>query len=768
MTAIKSWKGAYFARSCRGIRAAAKSLQGVQGLFVLTVVFSVWWSAGVAIAAPDLDGNGYVDGRDLPALLPCMSGPQTAMNSGCPAAIDDDGDGDADLRDLAAFQRARGHLPIPLRDTLGSAIVSGSTIPYSGRQTCGTAGCHNVDQVSNGFKFQQGRTDLQGNIIVGDDIFGDGRWWYRSPGRFGACNPGGGMRVLAAKQSSHESQIDLTTYRWVAECTSCHPGGGPGEFDRDGLKYFDVATGQFGYESLGKSADDVRLDGDYAYMDASGNLSAARWDVTGVSEPDCLHCHVPDPAWDLSRDVGRYTRRAAAAAARETLVDNAGSPVPAFASAGVAGQGWFSDMPIVGGRATKLQIDYGVGVDRGTLLHGAGDALAISPAWINYPPKDNACWLCHGPIGWVSLRGGVWFDDRDFHYAKLNHLLDADPSNDVPPQRSTTCTYCHPGDIDHNFAKGNSLAQHSRDELDWVGLRTCRTCHLEDSPTRHPDAPPVPGTLFIHQAMWDAPDKLSCQACHIPKSWAGPLDMRAFRDGSVTGSSITYSASQFYSADPVNPADPDKSAWYPGLYPKVDEDGVVRLFPAIPPSLSIYWGDWDQRGTPTDRSDDLVVPIAAWRFSQLTQGQPLPGVTDDNQDGNLEVNRPEEILTYIQALKGVDSYGQPFATRPVLVKGRRVYYEAPGEPGGVSWFDAEEEGIKTEGETSNWGINHNVRRADEAWGHSVGDEPGCNDCHRPNTLDSPVFDHKILIDPYGFDGQPVYAKVRQLTGLNPP
>lgn len=734
---------------------------------IIGAAVSSLWGICPVRAAPDLDGNGYVDGRDLDLLIPCLTGPNEAIDPTCPAAVDDDGDQDADLLDIAAFQRARGHLPIPLRDTTGQVIVSGSTIPYSGRQTCGTAGCHNTNQVANGFKFQQGRTDVQGNVIMRDDYFNDKRWWQRSAGRYGKCSISGSMRIFSGKDNHDESEMELTAFRWTAECSACHPGGGGAESDRDNQRFFDRAAGKFGYELLGKTADDVTLSGDYAYMDTSGNLTPARWDVTGVSDPDCLYCHTPDPAWNGGGNTGRYTRRGAVATAKQDLVDNAGQSVPAFAAIGVASQGWFSEMPIVNGRATKLQIDYHVGIDQGTLVQQDDDTIALSPSRLDFPPKDDACWLCHGPIGWNSLRGALWFDNRDFHYAKLNKLLDDDPGNDVPARRSTACNYCHPGDIDHNFAKGNAILQHSRDELDWRNLRTCRSCHLETSPTRHPDAPPVPGDLLIHQAMWYYPDALSCQACHIPMPWRGPDGMTTASDRSVTVASISYPAKDFYSADPLNPADPDKSRWIAMLVPKTDEDGVVRLFPTIPPRPQIYWADWDQRGTPDDKTDDLIKPIIQWRLWQVLGTQPLPGVTDDNGDGKPEINRPEEMLIYMNALKVNDRYGRPIAVNPVLVKGMRVWHEDSGNASGVNSFNPYEFGLDTD-----WayflGINHNVRRANEGWGHSRGEEPGCGDCHRPGTFDSPVFDRLIMVDPFGPDGGPVYEKVRTLNGYNPP
>ena len=143
-------------------------------------------------------------------------------------------------------------------------------------------------------------------------------------------------------------------------------------------------------------------------------------------------------------------------------------------------------------------------------------------------------------------------------------------------------------------------------------------------------------------------------------------------------------------------------------------------------------------------------------------------VTDDNGDGKLEINRDEEILAYIAALKGVDSYGRQVAANPVLVKGLRIWYEDPGAPGGVSSFDPESFGMKVEWGTKR-GLSHSVLPKEFALGYNATNpELGCRDCHRPDTFDSPVFDRLILVDPWRTDGRPVYKTVRQLTGMNPP
>src|SRR3990172_12079211 len=69
-----------------------------------------------AAAMHDFDGNGYVGTADHEFFAVCLtlSGPNG--NPGfqeCRTIFDGDQDGDVDLADFAAFQRARGHLPIP-------------------------------------------------------------------------------------------------------------------------------------------------------------------------------------------------------------------------------------------------------------------------------------------------------------------------------------------------------------------------------------------------------------------------------------------------------------------------------------------------------------------------------------------------------------------------------------------------------------------------------------------------------------------------------
>ena len=75
------------------------------------------------------------------------------------------------------------HTNIVLRDHYGDAIEIGSTEPYSPRETCGR--CHDIDEISNNFHTQQGRTNEHGTIITKNDFFEDGRTWLQSDGMYG-------------------------------------------------------------------------------------------------------------------------------------------------------------------------------------------------------------------------------------------------------------------------------------------------------------------------------------------------------------------------------------------------------------------------------------------------------------------------------------------------------------------------------------------------------------------------------------------------------
>ncbi|MGD2108107.1 MAG: EF-hand domain-containing protein, partial [Phycisphaerae bacterium] len=764
----------------------------------LLILFGVAPANLGASGSGDFDGNGYLDQSDYFIFAICfsLSGPSEYPGfQECVEVFDRDADGDVDLADYAGFSMSLGHLPMPLKDRLGRPITIDSTEPYSPNRTCGECHEHFVEAISNGEWFQQGRTDLDGNVDMRDDYEGDGRYWIKSAGRYGKWGQSFQF-MLAAKENAHPSQIDQTAFAWVRDCSGCHSGGGPGEFDRDDQLFYNEATGAFGYEASGKTSEDVVLDGDYTVLNwSTGSLDPAPWDVTGVSEPDCLLCHRDRRPTVDGVDMVRAWR-ASTLAAGANLVDSQGKPVPAFAAASTAGQGWFAGASSAATNAgTKgkgqlpladrafldephldrsnvaseptLQIDYSVGVADGSLVVNEKNEVLLTRDAVAQRTLDRACVDCH-PLAVVA--GEVWFDDRDIHYRKFNNLNDEDPNNDIPPDRSTVCTECHPTGLDHNAAKGNSFQLQYRNELDYVNFRTCRDCHLthlpngEPNPLKHPESIDVPGDTPIHQIGFAEGENgpmrvMSCQACHIPYALTPGL---FFRDITIPGNLAW--TSQYLSSDPLNPGDSDKTRWYPPLLWKTDTDGVRRLFPASV-WINIYFGDWDQKGTPDDLSDDVIAPIYTWRVAQAVGTTALPIVTDDDGDGRLEIDRPEEIVVYLKALRQNDVHGEPVARNPVLVRGPRVWYFDPQTETGVNHYYHEDKGIPMTSYPYIWGMDHNVRPAEEAWG--AGDEPeACNTCHR-NDGKSPVFDRKVLVDPHGLDGKPEYTTVKEMVKVYP-
>src|SRR4030043_1708905 len=70
------------------------------------------------------------------------------------------------------------HKKIILRGSDGNPLTSESKAPYSPRKTCG--GCHDYDQITNGYHFQQGRTDGTGKIVISDTFDSQHPWTLSS------------------------------------------------------------------------------------------------------------------------------------------------------------------------------------------------------------------------------------------------------------------------------------------------------------------------------------------------------------------------------------------------------------------------------------------------------------------------------------------------------------------------------------------------------------------------------------------------------------
>jgi len=200
----------------------------------------------------------------------------------------------------STLSQESSHAKIITKGFDGSPLTLESRTPYSPKKTCGS--CHNYDQITNGYHFQQGRTDGTGKIVM-SDTFDPKYPWSLSSGMYGRYLVASmDLSQLAKKINQHPSEIDKSSFYFVQNCGACHPGGGWGEFDRKGNLYYNEESKKFGCEF---SEDNPSLDGDYTPSSDGNSNYGAPWDQSGVSEGDCLVCHLGISMEGTSGDLER-------------------------------------------------------------------------------------------------------------------------------------------------------------------------------------------------------------------------------------------------------------------------------------------------------------------------------------------------------------------------------------------------------------------------------------------------------------------------------
>jgi len=86
------------------------------------------------------------------------------------------------LTPAAVLSQNPSHEKIPLKGFDGQVLTVDSKNPYSPKKTCG--GCHDYARITNGYHFQQGRTDGAGAIVI-SDTFDQKYPWNLSSGMYG-------------------------------------------------------------------------------------------------------------------------------------------------------------------------------------------------------------------------------------------------------------------------------------------------------------------------------------------------------------------------------------------------------------------------------------------------------------------------------------------------------------------------------------------------------------------------------------------------------
>jgi len=575
-----------------------------------------------------------------------------------------------------AYSQAPAHQKIVLKGFDGNPLAADSKTPYSPKRTCGA--CHDYDRITNGYHFQQGRTDRTGKITI-RDTFDSRAPWNLSSGMYGKHSlASDDSSQLARKVSTQLSEIDKTSFYFVQNCGGCHPGGGPGEYDRKGNLYYNEETKKFGYELSG---DIPALDGDYTPFSDGDRVSGAPWDKSGVSEADCLICHLRGYRWKER------------AAALKGGFFKAGPSV---------GAGWADVNPPQEG-AEALKRDP-VTIDFTKKEIAVFENLHLQ---IVRKPADENCWACHA--GSCGKKNGLQWS----------------PESDVHKSKGLSCISCHPADREHNFAKGNTLQQTVRDDLDNT-MFSCEDCHYRRKDKKAPS--------YRHPFSPRHMKRIACETCHIPFQMAS-ADL--VYDLASTGSLVSFDTTVFLTGDSLDlkkpVTEPISSMWYPQI-----RDVKGRVVP-VKSLIVMYWGDLDEK-------TNVVKPVFLWKV----RGMAKPPLRDDNGDGIPEINSFDEIKAFLKVLRSNDSLGVPIAKHPVLLKGGFLYHlDKKGEV----------EKIKHEqADPVDFSLSHNV-----VSGANVVGARGCKDCHSKN---SPFFLRKMLMDPCDEKGKPSYLEVWERLGFD--
>jgi hypothetical protein len=596
--------------------------------------------------------------------------------------------------------------PFPLRDEAGSVIdpVKGvnDTVPYSPKQTCGANGCHDYVKITEGFHFTQGKGEQVPAAMA------ERYAWVTSPGNYGGnwCSPAPLYRQLAPKKNASARAIDMTSFDFVtATCGNCHPGGGPLELDRDGKRY---DTWMRDPASRLAAGAENGFDGDYF---------KSRWSETGVIEADCLLCHSPE--YDLKKrngELGNLNFRWAATA-------GAGFGM-------VTGKVSTNEQPTVAYDKTKFDADGNV------LLH-------IAPE-----PRNETCLNCHFKPDWKK-RGAAYSARTDVHMVAGLRCVDCHAAGSKAADPRIR------GREIHQFGKGDDPSGWVRNDLDNT-VRSCESCHLDgyrNAPRgTHAWLPP------LHM------EKIACQTCHIPT--------RAVKSALVQASDV-YNPAPRITPPPKHIwtfYDQDMAFWNHygelDLFTGKDEPTnvtrptLIRYKGKIYPANRVHsaWAGFEEQGKPGLNQLFMKDFFQMWtqhRADPKSKYPELAKITDDNKDGVIEVNRPEEIDALLTATKAhLTATGFPLANRRLVwVSDSRAYYSS------TESRELPREEWEATAYASVYKFSHDVAPARAALGSG-----GCTDCHRSG---SPFFQGAVLDATFtGNDARPRWIPNYEILGVS--
>lgn len=542
--------------------------------------------------------------------------------------------------------------------------------PYSPKQTCGAKGCHDYKKITEGFHFQQGRSEEPTASMK------ERYQWVTSPGNYGGnwCSPAPIYRQLAHKNNSNARMIDMTSYDFVtATCGTCHPGGGSLELDRDGKRYDKVMNDSSRNYSSG---GDNNFDGDYF---------KARWNETGVIEADCMLCHLPE--YDYK--------------GRNTQLEKLNFKWAASEGSGLA--------KVDGSIKDKKDIT----VKYDTLKFESNGK--VSPHIVR-EPRNETCLNCHAKPDWKK-RGTTFSSRRDVHIAAGLKCVDCHPAGSNAVDEKIR------GKEMHQFGKGDDPSGNVRNDLDNT-VRDCKDCHL----TGYLNAPIAKHSFLPPLHL----EKIACQTCHIKerpiksalvqvsdiynpgtKIAPPPKYIWTFYDQNMNYWNHYGELNMFTVKDePTDPSRPILAKYKGKIFP------VNPVHSAWPGILTEGKKGLDQ---PTMKD---IYSMWVMHNSDSTKYPMLSKIKDDNGDKVPEVNRPEEIDAFIQsvALHLKNTNYDLKGKKVVWVNNDRVYTS------GKDYFTLPKEEYESSPYASVYKYSHDVMPSKAALGVN-----GCTECHSFNS-----------------------------------
>jgi hypothetical protein len=465
------------------------------------------------------------------------------------------------------------HPALVLKDDRGRNVLD-TKKPISTRQTCG-GDCHDYDYITNSFHFQQGKTEIDAQLLAAHGIAP----FNSSPGMFGKFS------ILPNRQLTHAditdpSDADMSQPEWLMKCGTCHTGGGISEYDLRGHRFLSPEAKPSG-----------PLDLSYTIRDRdTGQVIPWDWQKSGIAEGDCFLCHVPKASRGARKkemvagnfrwannatlaDTGIVVRQESGAFTYNRSAFNADGTVkrelldlsdPTLENCSQC-HGFSAKS------TTTIQAIQHADIMRGTeksgwIYNGAKISDTESPNIVG-KEKMNFPWDVHAAQGIICI---------DCHFAPNNpgRMLHEDPKKNLRyrPQGEDIAVYLKRPD--HNFARGN-IPPETVNVTRHYTMRGCGDCH---------DAEKGHAFLPYKTRHFQA---LACQTCHIPAVhfWAYRSDDWAFLLD-TGGSPITFRGIDGSIVDPES----EVTGYFPAYIPTTDKNNIQQIRPTNL-ITGVYWFD---------------------------------------------------------------------------------------------------------------------------------------------------------------------------------